>query len=128
VPPAVRVLLLVPALVAGAVAGVLGSFVHPEEMAGFPVGLLVALALSAGVFVTSGLLLGRRGAAAAAIGWVAPVLLLSSRRPEGDLVVPATTTGYLWLLGGTVLAVAGATLPYARPRADEPSAAPGVGR
>ena len=73
---------------------------------------------------------GRRGAAAAAVGWVLPVLVLSSRRPEGDLVVPATATGYAWLLGGFALAVAGVVLPYPRPvrRTAEPSAPPGDGR
>jgi uncharacterized protein DUF6113 len=124
--PAVRVLLLVPAVAAGAVAAVLGSFVHPYERLGLPVGLVVALTLSAGVFGMAGLLVGRRGAAAAALGWVLPVLLLSSRRPEGDLVVPATTAGYVWLLGGTLLAVAGVAVPYPRPgrRTGEPSALP----
>jgi hypothetical protein len=130
VPPAVRALLLLLALAAGAVAGVLGSFVYAYEWHGLPVGLVVALAMSAGVFGTAGLLLGRRGAAAAAIGWVLPVLVLSSRRPEGDLVVPATATGYAWLLGGMALAVAGVVVPYPRPvrRTAEPSAPPGVGR
>ena len=132
VPPALRALLVLPAAAAGACAGVLGSFVHPLVLAGLPVGLAVAAALSAGVFVTSGLLLGRPGAAAAALGWLVAVLVLASRRPEGDLVVPGSVAGYVWLLGGTLLAGGCVALPYGRgdrrTAAGTPSAAPADGR
>ena len=123
VPVAVRVLLLVPAVLAGAVAGLLGSFVHALEPAGLPLGLLLAGALSAAVFVTCGLALGRRGAVAAGGGWVLVVLLLSSQRPEGDLVVPGSAAGYLWLLGGMLLAGA-CTVPRYRPPAPHPPEPP----
>ena len=95
-PVAVRALLLLAAVVAGAVGGLLGSFVHP---------------------LTTGILL--------------PVgLLLASPRPEGDLVVPGSTAGYLWLFGGTLLAAGCMTLPYGRPPRPgaEPSATAGGGR
>ena len=118
-PAAVRALLLVPAALAGAVAGLLGSFVHALEPAGLPVGLLLARALSAAVFVTCGLALGRPGAVAAAGGWLLVVLLLASQRPEGDLVVPGSTVGYLWLLGGMLVAGA-CTVPRYRPTAPTP--------
>lgn len=108
----VRVALAVPAALAGAVAGLLGSFLHPLTVARLPVGLLLALALTAAVVVTAGLLLGRPGSAAAALGWLAVVLVLASQRPEGDLVVPASGLGYTWLLGGTVLALGCVALPY----------------
>ena len=129
-PAALRALLLLAALVAGAAAGVLGSFVHPLKVLGLPLGLLVAFALSGAVFVTAGLLLGRAGAVAAGVGWVLVVLLMASPRPEGDLVVPGSTSGYLWLLGGTLLAGGCMVLPYQRPAPHslEPSAPPGVGR
>ena len=131
-PPALRALLVLPAAAAGACAGVLGSFVHPLVLAGLPVGLAVAAALSAGVFVTSGLLVGRPGAAAAALGWLVAVLVLASRRPEGDLVVPGSVAGYVWLLGGTLLAGGCVALPYGRgdrrTAAGTPSAAPADGR
>ena len=86
-PVALRALLLLAAAVAGAAAGLLGSFVHPLTVVLLPVGLLLAFALSAAVFVTAGLLLGRAGAVAAGAGWVVTVLVLASPRPEGDLVV-----------------------------------------
>jgi hypothetical protein len=130
VPAAVRALLLAAAALAGAAAGLLGSFVHPLSVLGVPVGLLLALGLSAGVFVTGGLLVGRPAAVAAAVGWVAVVLLLASPRPEGDLVVPASVTGYGWLLGGTLLAGCCVAVPYHRAprRTAQPSATADAGR
>jgi hypothetical protein len=119
---------VLPAAAAGAGAGVLGSFVHPLDLAGLPVGLAVAAALSAGVFVTTGLLLDRPGAAAAALGWLVAVLVLASRRPEGDLVVPGSVAGYVWLLGGTLLAGGCVALPYRRADRRTSSAAPADGR
>jgi len=122
-----RGLLALPALGAGALAGLLGSFVHPRTFAHLPVGLVVALALSGLVFVMAGLLLGRPGAIAAAGGWLVPVLLFATQRPEGDLVVPATLAGYGWLLGGFVLAVGCVVPRYRRPGAPPavpPSALP----
>jgi hypothetical protein len=107
----VRPLLHVAALLVGATAGLLGSVLHPQRLAGVPLGLLAALVLTAAAVVTGGMLTGTRaGAAFSAVGWVLPVLTLSAPRPEGDLVVPGTTLGYLWLLGGT--AVAGATVAW----------------
>ena len=129
-PVALRALLLLAAAVAGAAAGLLGSFVHPLTVVLLPVGLLLAFALSAAVFVTAGLLLGRRGAVAAGAGWVVTVLLLASPRPEGDLVVPGSAGGYVWLFGGTLLAAGCLALPYGRlpPPGVQPSATPGGGR
>lgn len=117
----VRVLLLAAAAAAGAVAGALGSFVHPLHPLGLPMGLLLGGALSAAVYATAGLLLGRAGAVAAAGGWVVVVLLLTVRRPEGDLVVANDPAGYAWLLGGVLLAGAAAVPRYRPPRDQSPS-------
>jgi N-acetyl-1-D-myo-inositol-2-amino-2-deoxy-alpha-D-glucopyranoside deacetylase len=117
VPTAVRVLLHALAVAAGVAAGVLGSFVHALTVGGFPVGLVCGLALSAAVFVAAGLAAGSRsGAAAAAGGWFLPLLALSAPRPEGDLVVAGDAVGYLWLVGGTVVAGAAVAWPYGRSR------------
>jgi hypothetical protein len=116
--PAARILGHLLAFVAGAVACVLGSFTFAYTDASVPVGLLVALSLSLAVFVTAGLAVGSRGAAAvAALGWLLPALLLSVQRPEGDLVVPATTLGYCWLLLGLAVAGISVAVPYADVRA-----------
>lgn len=100
--------------VGGLAAGVLGSFVHAYTVAGLPVGLLTGLGLCLAVFVTSGLALrGRRGVAVSTAGWLVAVVMLSLRRPEGDLVVPGTLLGYAWLLGGLVVAAVAAAWHYA---------------
>lgn len=110
---AVRVLAHLLALLAGAAAGVLGSFTFAYTKASMPVGLLVALFLCLAVFVTAGMALKSRGAAAiATAGWLAIVGLLSMNGPGGDLVVPATTLGYAWLLVGAVVAGLSLALPY----------------
>lgn len=102
------------AALGGIAAGLLGSFVHASTAYGVPVGLLAGLGLSLAVFATAGLTTRSRGpAAGAALGWVAVVLMLTVRRPEGDLVVPGTLLGYAWLLGGTVVAGAAVSWPYA---------------
>jgi hypothetical protein len=125
-----RLLLLAVAAALGAAAGVLGSFVHALRVAGLPIGLLCGLALTATVLVAAGLATGSRaGAGAAALGWFVPVLLLSAPRPEGDLVVSGSALGYLWLVGGTVVAGAALAWPYGRARRSAaPSAPPGPRR
>lgn len=111
--PGLRWPLHVLAAGAGAAAGLLGSLVHPLRLASLPVGLGCGLALSAAVFVGSGLAVrGRTGAGAAALGWAVPVLVLSTPRPEGDLVVTGSVLGYAWLVGGLVVAGLAAAPAY----------------
>ena len=124
-PAAARALGHILVLAAGVAAGVLGSFTFASTRWGLPVGLLVALCLCLVVFVGAGLLLRSRGAAAAAAaGWLLTVGVLSMQRPEGDLVVPATTLGYCWLLVGTLVAGLSLAVPYTAIMAE----APGDGR
>jgi hypothetical protein len=109
-----RVLAGAAALLAGLVVGLIGSFAHAITAYGTPVGLLAGLVLTLAVCATAGLAFGSRGpAACAALGWVSAAFLLSTRRPEGDLVVPGTLLGYAWLLGGTLAAGVAACWPYA---------------
>ena len=119
--PGPRLLLHAVAALAGAVAGLLGSLVHPARLASLPAGLVCGLALSAAVFAGSGLAVRRRtGAGAAVLGWTVPVLVLSTPRPEGDLVVTGSAVGYAWLVGGLVLAGLCAAPTYRPPSADGP--------
>jgi hypothetical protein len=112
--PAARVFGYLVALAAGAAAGLLGSFKYNYTYAWVPVGLLVALCLIGAVFVTSGLALRSRGAAAlAAAGWVVAAMVMSMNGPGGDLVVPASGLGYSWLLAGFLVAVVSVGVPYA---------------
>jgi hypothetical protein len=125
VPAAVRLLVHAVALVAGAAAGLIGSFKFSYARGDLPVGLAVTLAMSFAVFVSAGLVARSRGAAlSAAAGWLVVVGVLSMQRPEGDLVVPATGPGYAWLLGGTVVAGLGIALPYGPPGGHPASGAP----
>lgn len=101
------------ALVAGAAAGLLGSFKFSYSRGALPIGLLVTLPMTVVVFAAAGLLARSRVAAlTAAAGWLVVVGLFSVQRPEGDLVVPATTYGFVWLLGGTVAAGLAIAVPY----------------
>lgn len=119
-PSAPRLLLYVGAALGGAAAGLLGSFAHPLRLTGLPVGLVLGLVLSGVVFTAARTVSRARSAVgAAALGWCVPVLLLSARRPEGDLVIPATGLGYAWLLGGLGLAaVSVARRPSRHPSAE----------
>jgi len=109
-----RVLAAAGAALGGLAAGLIGSFAHATTSYGVPVGLLAGLGLSLAVVATAGLTAGSRGpAACAALGWVGVVFLLSMRRPEGDLVVPGSLLGYTWLFGGTLVAGAAVSWPYA---------------
>ena len=117
-----RVLGYLLVLVAGVAAGVLGSFTFAYTRGPLPVGLLVALCLCLAAFVASGLLLRSRAAAVvAAGGWLVSVGMLSMQRPEGDLIVPATTLGYCWLLVGTLVAGLSLAMPYAAMSANRSS-------
>ncbi|MEU6813361.1 DUF6113 family protein [Streptomyces sp. NPDC046860] len=96
----------------GAVVGVAGALL---QAAWFPLGLLLALAGAAGVFLGGGYLLrGRSGAVAPVLGWIIVVILLTASRPEGDFMFGAGGGSYVFLLGGMALAVICATLAPGR--------------
>ncbi|MGC9535726.1 DUF6113 family protein [Streptomyces sp. UG1] len=116
-PSALRVLAYIGLFVLGAVVGVAGALV---QAAWFPGGLLLALAGEAGLLLGAGRAAGSRGGAVApAGGWMISVVLLTFRRPEGDLVFGVGASSYLFLLGGMALAVICATLvPLRQPGGD----------
>jgi hypothetical protein len=85
------------------------------EGAWFPGGLLLALAGAAGLFLGGAQAIGTRaGAIAPAAGWMVAVVLLTASRPEGDFLFGAGLGSYLFLLGGTAVAVICATLAHGR--------------
>lgn len=116
------------ALVAGALGigvGLLGALAHSMSVRmlglSLPVGLLPALAGLAGLLVGTGTILrSRLVLLAPAAGWALAVFPLAVPRPEGDLVVAASASGYVFLLGGAVLIGACLTLPYDGDRAPRP--------
>jgi hypothetical protein len=93
------------ALLAGLLVGVVGSLEHRWGLGPVPLGLVLGLAGTFLVVVAGGVLVGRRGGAAAAfLGWLAATVVLSMSGPGSDVVLPADGVGYTWLLGGAVAA------------------------
>jgi hypothetical protein len=106
-------------LVLGAVIGAAGSFLQAVTVdAGpvpLPVGLVLALAGSVGVFAAGGRLLrSRLGAVVPAVAWLVAVLVMSGKRPEGDVVLPQQATAYGYLFLGTLLGAMTVTLSGVR--------------
>jgi hypothetical protein len=92
-----------------------GSFVHGFTSYGVPFGLLTALALCLSIFAFARVMTGSRsGAAAAVAGWGLSVLLLSTPRAEGDLIIGGTPLGYAWLIAGAVVAACCVAWPPGR--------------
>jgi hypothetical protein len=75
--------------------------------------LLLALVAAASVYVLAGWLLGNRLAVLApAVGWLIAVLVLSAPSGDGDLVVAANVSGYVFLLGGATVIGLAIAFPY----------------
>jgi hypothetical protein len=97
--------------VAGAVLGVFGSFYQGVEIGPIPVLAIAFSLLNLGAFRLAGWAMGvRLGALVPAVGWLVAVIFMSSKRPEGDLVITATTASYIFLIGGSVAALAAIAL------------------
>ncbi|MFF4262791.1 DUF6113 family protein [Streptomyces virginiae] len=96
-------------LVAGALTGAAGWLVIDLW---FPGGLLLALLAVLGLFLGGRIALGTGyGVGGAAAGWFLSYVMLSLPRPEGDFLLGSSGIGvYVYLLGGTVLAVMCATM------------------
>ncbi|MGW7333138.1 DUF6113 family protein [Streptomyces sp. NPDC054840] len=103
-------------LVAGALTGAAGWLVVGLW---FPGGLLLALLAVLGLFLGGRIALGTGlGVGGATVGWFLSYVMLSIPRPEGDFLLGSSGIGvYVYLLGGTVLAVMCATMrdPLDRP-------------
>lgn len=95
------------ALPLGVALGVVGSFLVPLRVDAVIAPVSIALAL--GGNFAAGLLVGttagsRLVAALPGLGWFAVVLVFASSRPEGDLVVPGTLVGGLFIATGAIAA------------------------
>jgi hypothetical protein len=99
------------AVVLGAVMGALGTVSHLTAWEGLPVGLLLALALTASTAVLSRAWAGHGTLLAGAAGWLVAVQVLSVEGPGGDVLVPATVEGLVWAYGGLLLWGVAAFLP-----------------
>lgn len=95
-------------VVLGALVGAAGALV---QAAWLPLGLLLALLASAGLFYGGMRATGTQvGVAAAGGGWLLAVILLSFGRPEGDGVFGGGVGELLFLFGGMAIAVMCTTL------------------
>ena len=91
-------------LVLAVLLAVWGTFLVPFRLAGFLVPVSCALALVGNALLgrAGGRLLGRAGAAGPGVLWLAVVLLLSAPRSEGDILLPNTLVGLLFLAVGSL--------------------------
>jgi N-acetyl-1-D-myo-inositol-2-amino-2-deoxy-alpha-D-glucopyranoside deacetylase len=117
-PSAIEVLVGVPiAAVVGFLVGTLGTFKHQAGVSavtggGFPIGLLLSLAMIAAVLAALRVAFdGRLYAVAAGIGVVAAVALFDLPGPGGSRVVIGNAEGIVWMVGPALIAVAAAVLP-----------------
>ncbi len=106
-------------VVAGLALGVYGVVLVPAgpRPGGtlISIGLLLALFGNTGVpFLVRWLTGTRLGAMIPLVGWIPAVLLLASSRTEGDLLLKATATGYLFLGIGVFAPVVVAVFGQAR--------------
>lgn len=107
--------------VAGVATGAVSVAVHAAIVGvvgtHLPVGIVLALAGSGGLFLLGAHVLGSRiGAVLPLAGWLIAVLTLSTTTSTGSQVLPAEPLGqailsYVLLFGGSALGVAAFTLP-----------------
>lgn len=118
--PIVRVAVALGCLAAGLVVGLVGGFVQamrsvvdaPWGIIVVPWGLLLALVVM--LIVVRGAswaMESRAGGFLALAGWLTLTLLLASQSARGDVIIAAGARQWMYLLGGSVLGAAVATLP-----------------
>ena len=81
-----------------------GAFLVPFRVGGtlVPVSLVIAVVGNVLVGRAGARVAGSTGAVVPGLLWVALTLVLSSRRAEGDVVVPGSTVGMSFLLAGAL--------------------------
>lgn len=115
--PVVRLALVLLAGVCGAVVAVLGTYAHLVVVGSgrWPIGLVLALALTASAGRLAGALpLPTGGPPAVVVGWLAVVLVASTTWPQGHPVILGNLRGWAWLVLGFVVLLATAVVPTSR--------------
>ncbi|MFC5749494.1 DUF6113 family protein [Actinomadura rugatobispora] len=120
----------------GALLGLVGSFAQGWTIGSIPVAAIVLVLVNFAIARAAGWAMGgRTGAAVPVLLWALVTLALSIGRTEGDLIVPGTLPGYLFIVGGLAAGVVAVSLvPAARPagnwltwRAPKPAVRPEPG-
>jgi hypothetical protein len=92
--------------VLGVLLGVIGSFEFSWQFGSVPVAAIFLSLVNLAAFRAAGWAMeSKLGAVVPAVLWMIILVVLSSRRPEGDLVVTGTTPGYVYMFGGAVAAL-----------------------
>lgn len=103
-------------LVLGVLVGIYGSFYYAMSLAGVPLGALVAVFVNFLMCRAAGRAMRTRlGALLPAIGWLVTVVVFSSERSEGDLLITGTVSGYIFLFGGIIAAAIAVGMSFAYP-------------
>jgi len=91
-------------LVLTVLLAVWGAFLVPLRVDGtlVPVCWLLALGGNVALGTAGGRLYGKAGVVGPVLLWLVVAFTFGSRRAEGDLVVPGSTTGLVFLLAGAV--------------------------
>lgn len=112
-------------LLLSVLTAVWGAFLVPLRIGATPVPVcwLVALVATGVLGSSGGRLLGRAGAAVPVLLWLAVAVTLGTRRAEGDLVVPGSTTGIVFLLAAAV----GGAVAYGAQSTRVPGSGPAAG-
>ncbi|MDQ1512676.1 MAG: hypothetical protein QOC59_518 [Microbacteriaceae bacterium] len=119
------------AAVGGVLVGTLGTFKHQVGVsaatgAGLPVGLVLSLLMVAAVLAALRAAFGTRlFAAAAGVGVIVAVFVLSLRGPGGSVVVLGNVAGVVWTVAPALVAAVVVAAPAPRPRR-EPRRADGI--
>jgi hypothetical protein len=99
-----------------------GAFLVPFRVGGtlVPVSLVIAVVGNVLVGRAGARVAGSTGAVVPGLLWVAITLVLSSRRAEGDVVVPSSATGVGFLLAGALASAVAYGAAVLRPAPGEP--------
>lgn len=100
-------------LLLGFLVGVYGAFYHSLAAWGVPLGAIVAVAVNFVLCRGAGRMMGTRPSALLpAAGWLIAVMLLSSKRSGGDVLITDSLAGYTLLFGGTVAAAIAVAMTF----------------
>jgi hypothetical protein len=97
--------------VLGAVQGVIGSFQYSRSPAPLFAILLVLILFATCVLAGWGLRTYSAGILPA-LGWVIVSFILASPRPNGSVIIEASSAGEWYLYGGALAAAAGAVVSF----------------